>query len=125
MTISFDYDGTLDRREFQRIAVYLMELGHEVKVITARDSRKVAETMPVYEMCTWIGIPHENIRFTNGESKYKVIRKEKIHVDNDAIEVACINRMTECKGLYVHQWTLANDLQERILEILRGTKKPA
>lgn len=77
MKVSFDFDGTLEFQDVQNYAKELIDLGHEVWVVTTRwDENHKHKYFPnaslddLWEVVDRIGIPRHQVRFTCMEWKY-------------------------------------------------------
>ena len=80
--VSLDYDGTLSTEKGQQLALRLKGEGHKLYIVTARSK---TDALPVYTIADRIGIPRDNIYFTNGQSKWQklVDLGIKRHYDNN------------------------------------------
>ena len=114
MKASFDFDGTL---EMQSVCNYVKELigrNVEVFVTTSRfgDDEKYKKFFhttinvdiannDLYEITDDLGIPRENITFTNMEDKWQYLENKgfRFHVDDDWIENEMINERRVSKGI--------------------------
>ena len=132
MKVSFDYDGTLSRKDVQKLAKDLVNEGYEVWIVTSRFSDEAAknknwhwiegQNQKLFDVAEDCGIKKENIHFTCMESK-SIFLKDKgfiFHLDDDDIELMDIlesNRSTEVKCFPVNvehfEW------KETCKEILR------
>jgi hypothetical protein len=110
MKVSFDFDGTLSRKEVQKLAKDLVSEGHEVWIVTSRFSDEVVKTknlvgghnQKLFDVAEECGIKKENIHFTCMESKSLFLKGKGFifHLDDDAIELMDIlesNQSTEIK----------------------------
>lgn len=135
MKISFDFDGTLENKNVQSIAKFLLTQGHTICILTTR-YEDVREYMPcshiseklrkrahleLYEIARSIGITE--IHFTNFIWKTEVIDKFDIDIhldDNYEDEVLAINNNNKARAIYYStknlDWIeeLANELQKPI-----------
>ena len=112
--VSFDFDGTLSRKDVQKFAKELVEEGHEVWIVTSRFSNEaVAEkgwywireqNAKLFEVADECGINRENIHFTNQNPKV-IFLKDKdflFHLDDDIFELMDImDSKDKCKPLNV------------------------
>lgn len=89
MRISFDYDGTLNKKAYRDIAKIALKDGHEVYVVTARHDDNLDDVKKVAEA---IGIKLSNVYATNGRDKVDTIKKLRInlHYDNNPDQVKMI-----------------------------------
>ena len=97
MKVSFDFDGTLSRKDVQAFAKELVNEGHEVWIVTSRFSDEVAkkdnwhwilgQNQKLFDVAQECGIKKENIQFTCMKSKsYFLSGKGFIfHIDDDDI----------------------------------------
>lgn len=72
MILSFDYDSTLDRPDVQEYVQELIAQGHEIFVTTMRYNKMLQHLWKdkphnndLYEIVDMLGIPRDNIIFTN------------------------------------------------------------
>jgi hypothetical protein len=132
MKVSFDFDGTLSRKDVQKLAKDLVSEGYEVWIVTSRFSDEAAkdkkwhwiegQNQKLFDVAEDCGIKLENIHFTNMESKSLFLEGKGFifHLDDDDIELMDIlesNRSTEVKCFPVNvehfEW------KETCKEILR------
>jgi len=101
MKISLDYDGTLSTERGQQLAMRLKGQGNELYIVTARSKN---DALPVYTIARQVGIPRENIYFTNGQSKWRQLNQLGIkrHYDNNPNVVDDIRKNTA--GIQVEQF---------------------
>lgn len=105
MKISFDFDSTLSEEYIQELAKICIKGGANVYIITSRTLYPgVMEHKDLYKIAKTVGIPIENIHFTN--SNMKLDKCEElgidIHFDDMEDEIDNINRSSEiCKGILV------------------------
>lgn len=110
--ISFDFDGTLDRKHIQQYAKYLVKSGFEVWIVTSRfDKEHYIKQFQIqiendinndlFKAADELGIKRQNIHFTNMENKYLFfIDKDFIfHLDDDWTENKNILKYTKTKGI--------------------------
>ena len=112
--VSFDFDGTLEMKSVQEYAAELMWKQVEVFVTTSRfgDPEKYKKFFhtttsvdvtnnDLYEITDNLGIPCENITFTNMEDKWKYVEEKgfRFHLDDDWIENEMINERRATKGI--------------------------
>lgn len=103
LKISFDYDGCLAEDRQKKIAAKFIADGHDVYITTSRDekeSRFYANAI-VFKVAEQLGIPKENIRFTNGD-KYPFLHDFDLHFDDDQIEVELIEENTNCTCILIY-----------------------
>jgi len=90
-TVSFDYDGVLDKLEGRLEAKRYIDNGYNVYIIS---KRSIGERAPVDRVAKQLGIPEKNVIFTDGRPKSDYLRKYNIqkHIDNDPDVISEINR---------------------------------
>jgi hypothetical protein len=116
--VSFDYDDTLSRKDIQKYANSLIKAGHEVWITTSRYDaveKYATEGQPLwktlhlpeawnelFEVAEQLGIPKEQILFTNKQSKVDYIEKQGFlwHLDDDVKELFLINNKTTTVGIW-------------------------
>lgn len=103
MKASFDFDGTISRKDVQEYAKSLIESGHEVWIVTSRYSSEAGmekgwpwieqQNLAVFSVAEECGIPKERIVFTNGEAKIQFIKDKEFgfHLDDDVDELMKIS----------------------------------
>jgi hypothetical protein len=104
MKISVDFDCTLGETYIQQLVKLLILGGAEVWVLTSRTDDYIRYegkvigyqgfNMDLYRVCEKVGIPKENVLYTNGSYKYELFLEYKfdLHFDDDFKEVEMINR---------------------------------
>lgn len=129
--VSFDFDGTLSRKDVQEFAKQLVDEGHDVWIVTSRYSDQNAklkawwwiidQNKNLYDVAEECGIKKEHIHFTNGEDKI-VFLKEKnfvFHLDDDDVELMVILwSKDKCVPLNVGHF----EWKENCLEVLNKDK---
>jgi len=111
--ISFDFDGTLEFKEVQKVVKDLIKRGYTVCILTTRfsDPSKynfdvTKEHQELFDVAKDIGI--EEIHFTDMEYKWMSIDSYgiDIHLDDDyRDEVFMINELCKAKAvLYGYGW---------------------
>ena len=106
MKVSFDFDGCLTKKYIQEIAKQFIFCGNLVYITTTRRNNVEGfeiENSEVFEIAEKVGIPKENIRFTNYVDKIWFLEDFDLHFDDDEYEIDSINRSkdTNCKGILV------------------------
>jgi len=106
MKISFDFDGTLSKTWFQRLARSLVDAGVEVFIVTSRCNPKDENEKPLVNKDIWaigeyLRIPYENIFFTEGQYKATFLDRHEIdiHFDDNPDEIQVIQLLTSCKAV--------------------------
>ena len=128
--ISFDFDNTLDLRIVQDYAKILIKDGLEVWIITSRYNNEEAKIRfhtdnwneDLFKAAKELGIPNEQIIFTNMELKADVIEGMDLlwHLDDDSIELEFINDGTQCIGV---ERGRKNDWRKECETIIKNNKK--
>lgn len=102
MRVSFDFDGTLARKDVQKYAKELVNRGFDVHIVTSRHSDEAAkesgwkwilgQNKSLFDVAEECGIKEENITFTNGRDKIEYLKGKnfKFHLDDDEIELMLI-----------------------------------
>jgi len=97
--ISFDFDGTLARKDIHAFAKEIAQAGHEVWIVTSRfsDEEGIAKNWnwipgqneKVFAAAKDIGIPESRIVFTNMTPKIEFLQGKgfDLHLDDDDIEL--------------------------------------
>ena len=101
MNISFDIDGVLDTPQGMALARRKITEGHRVYIITGRNEERMSEE--VYAIARELGIPRLRVYFTNGEDKWRTIRRLgiELHYDNNQEQIDKINDETDADGSLV------------------------
>ena len=96
--VSFDFDDTLSTARGQEIAKRVIAEGKQIYIITRRQHTASAE---VYKVADELGIPHSKVYFTDGEYKWKTIKRLGIgtHYDNNSKEIDLIKSNTDTKAI--------------------------
>lgn len=103
LRISFDFDCTLGEEIIQRKAsVFINSLNCDVFIITARCEGK-PHNKDLYQVASRLGIPDENIYFTEGAWKWRRIKELEIdiHLDDVPEECELISTNTNCTPLLI------------------------
>jgi hypothetical protein len=84
--ISIDFDDTLSTDRGKRLAEKLINEGNVLHIITRRNKSGSEE---VYDVAEELGIPREDVHFTEGKLKWEMIKKLGIqqHIDNNQNEI--------------------------------------
>jgi len=131
MKVSFDFDGTLSRKDVQEFAKELVNEGHEVWIVTSRFDDESAmkknwhwikgQNQKLFDVAEDCGIKKENIHFTCMESKSIFIKNKGFvfHLDDDDFELMDIfESKDKCRAIHVHhfEWkeTCENILQKNL-----------
>ena len=97
--ISFDFDGTIARKDIQRFAKELINEGYDVWIVTSRFSTESALTkgwnwvekqnQGLYDVAEKVGIPREKIIFTEHVDKIVYLEGKEFlfHIDDDPDEL--------------------------------------
>jgi hypothetical protein len=118
--ISLDYDGTLSKLEGRLLAKRLVEQGNDVYVVTARQD---SNSFDVYRTAKEVGIPRNNVYFTNGRPKSPKLKSLGIkkHYDNnpDVIKEIRDNAI----GVEAIKFDYENNLPSYVDEVPTGKTK--
>jgi len=102
MKVSFDFDGTLSRKDVQSFAKKLVDIGLEVWIVTSRCATEPAlekgwywierQNQELYDVAESCGIKRENIQFTEHVDKIVFLKDKKFvfHLDDDMDELIYI-----------------------------------
>lgn len=120
MKVSFDYDSTLSDDFVQLYAEELIKRGLEVWIVTSRNGDAKApkgHNNDLYHVADKVGIPRENIHFTNGKAKYKYLKKYDFiwHLDDDQYEIDTIQEHTTIQAINVIRSSSWMGICERLL----------
>lgn len=135
--VSFDFDDTLSKLHIQEYAKQLVDRGESVFVITTRydylhchlydnDVRSMVENDLYLNLDLWlivdkIGIPRENVFFTNMKNKADFIKDTKLiwHLDNNVYELYEMKKL-KCKTFGVS--THSSNWKHKCERILKNSK---
>jgi hypothetical protein len=124
MKVSFDFDSTLSRKDVQRFAKELVAEGHEVWIVTSRQSnedaaladlwvkdRVIRSNKKLFRIADNVGIKREHIIFCNFAVKLASIIDQgfAFHLDDDPDELVEILFSTDpCKAINVEhsEWEI-------------------
>lgn len=100
--VSFDFDGVLDTKQGVSLLRRKITEGYPVYIITARREG----SQEVLDFARENGVDRDKVYFTNGEDKWKTIKRLGIskHYDNNAEQVDKINKFTDCEAVLV-EWS--------------------
>ena len=89
MDVSIDFDDTLSTQKGQELASKMIDEGDNLHIITRRQEEDSEE---VYKIADELGIPRDQIHFTNGKLKWEMIKRLGIkkHIDNNPDELKAI-----------------------------------
>lgn len=104
MNVSFDFDGTLSKKEVRAFARYCIDKGLSVWIVTSRGNEGLSPSynQQLFEIARLLRIPFSQIIFTNGGPKKDYFRQFPdyiFHLDDDWIELEEINKHTEVKAI--------------------------
>lgn len=102
MKVSFDFDGTLEHKYVQEIALRNLKVGDEVYIVTSRCKDNYNEDL--FKIAEQLGIKKDNIYFTNGQYKADALRGlgVELHYDDMYDEVNEINvSVNNCMAVLV------------------------
>ena len=96
--VSIDFDDTLSTEKGQRMASDILDQGGDLHIVTRRSSD---ESDDVYKIAEELGIPKNKIHFTDGEMKWKTLKKLGVikHIDNNPEEIKLIEENTEIEPI--------------------------
>lgn len=127
MKISFDFDGTLSRKDVQDFARQLISDGHDVWIVTSRCATEPAlakgwywierQNQELYDVAESVGIPKDKIVFTEYVDKIEFLIDKGFlfHLDDDEHELMCIFQSGDpCRPLHVDHFSW----KENCLELL-------
>jgi HK97 family phage prohead protease len=100
--VSFDFDGTISKEQWQQKAMQLKDQGKTLYIVTRRQE---SDSEPVYAVADKIGIPHSRVYFTNGKLKWETIKRLGIgtHYDNNEDEIKAIRENTDATAKLVSE----------------------
>lgn len=114
MKVSFDFDGTLSRKDVQKFAKSLANTGYDVWIVTSRFDDESAmkknwhwikgQNQNLFSVAEECGIKLNNIHFTCMESKSHFLKDKGFifHIDDDVDELMDIlNSKDSCKTVNV------------------------
>lgn len=114
--VSIDFDGTLSKKEVQDYVLSLKKRGYELFIVTARYNellKHLYTTKPcnkiVFETAKKLGIPIENIIFTNMHSKCNVLLNSNVlfHLDDDILTIEELNKSgIKCIDVTKKNWKI-------------------
>jgi len=92
--VSFDFDGVLSTNQGQDLARLELKRGNTVFIVTKRSPFK--QSKEVFQVADMLGIPRENIHFTNGTWKWKKLNDLQVdkHYDDQDEEITRIQKHT-------------------------------
>ena len=139
MKVSFDFDGTLSRKNVQRFAKELVAAGHEVWIVTSRVSDEMANNYPtefknrvlkenrkLFRVADNVGIKRNHIIFTGFVNKIEFIKGKDFifHLDDDLDELMEIfSSKDPCKPINVEHSEWEMDCRE-LIEIEKYLENP-
>lgn len=123
--VSFDFDGTLSRKDVQRFAKELVFLGEDVWLVTSRIATEPAlkkgwhwiekQNEELYLVAEECGIPKEKIVFTEHVDKIVFLHGKGFlfHLDDDEYELMAIfNSDDKCTPINVDYFDWENSCRE-------------
>lgn len=113
MTVTIDFDGTLEKKNVQKYVKELMQRGIDVWILTARFDElhqhkylSNPRNSDLWEVIDRLNIPRYKVIFRNMQSKADYLEGTNVlfHLDDDMIELEDIRSNTACftKGIYVY-----------------------
>ena len=125
MKVSFDFDGTLDRKDVQDYAITLVNEGHEVWIVTSRVNTENAlvkgwhwverQNQELYDVAAKCGIKKENIVFTEHTDKIVYLEGKGFlfHLDDDVDELMeIVKSKDKCSPLNVNHFSWRENCEE-------------
>ncbi len=125
--VSFDFDGTLARKDVQDFAKELVNAGHDVWIVTSRVATEPAlkkgwhwierQNQELYDVAESCGIPREKIVFTEHVDKIKYLEGKNFlfHLDDDEVELILIMESGDsCQPLNVNHFSWKENCLELI-----------
>ena len=103
--VSFDFDGTLTRKNIKEYARSLIARGFEVWIVTSRMGFGKEPTPTwnddLFNVAAEIGILTEHIHFCCMDNKANFLNDKGFifHIDDDCIELEFITKKSGCKGV--------------------------
>jgi len=126
--VSFDFDGTLARKDVQDFAKELVNAGHDVWIVTSRVATEPAlkkgwywierQNQELYDVAESCGIPRDKIVFTEHVDKIKYLEGKNFlfHLDDDEVELILIMESGDsCQPLNVNH----SSWRENCLELIK------
>jgi hypothetical protein len=108
MKVSFDWDSTLAEPRIQKLAKKFIDAGHEVYITTSRTGTPLPhanwDNKIIFTIAERLGIPKENIRFTNYVDKWEFLQGFDIHFDDDPYEIQLIEENIDCVGVIINDF---------------------
>lgn len=117
MKVSFDFDGTLSRKDVQDFAKSLVDRGYDVWIVTSRIATEPAlkkgwhwierQNQELYDVAENVGIKRENIVFTEFVDKVEFLKGKGFvfHIDDDTDELmAILSSKDSCKTVNVEHF---------------------
>lgn len=133
MKISFDFDGTLSRKDVQEFAKRLIDLGHDIWITTSRTSTESAiskgwhwvekQNQELYDVAESVGIPTQNIVFTELVKKIEFLKGKNfiLHIDDDVDELmAIVESRDACKPINVDHFEWKERCEKTLQNYLRN-----
>lgn len=127
MKVSFDFDGTLSRKDVQEFTKELVDKGFEVWVVTSRFSTETSlakgwywiekQNQQLYNVAEECGIKKENIKFTEHVDKIEYLKDKgfAFHLDDDEWELLEIMKSKDnCQPVNVNHF----EWKQSCLEVL-------
>ena len=129
--ISFDFDGTLARKDIHAFAKEMAVAGHEVWIVTSRFADEEAmsknwhwipgQNEKVFAAAEDIGIPRERIVFTNMSPKIDFLKGKEfsLHLDDDVDELmGILSSKDPCKPINANHSDWEHFCREEIQKTL-------
>jgi len=134
--VTFDFDGTLTKKNVQKYATKLINNGIDVWVITSRYCELTKHLYPnnptlddLWNVIDTLKIPRYKVIFTRMLPKADILENTKVmwHLDDDSFEIDEINERCKTIGINValnSKWkTKCNQILNELNPIIENNKK--
>lgn len=107
-TVSFDFDGTLQKKDVQD---YAMSIKDHCNLIIVTHRMPFLSYRDIYQVAEKIGIPKGNINFVHKSGKVKFFQKHPVslHLDNNHFVVLEIRKKAQVNALDVNNTNWKRD----------------
>ena len=111
MIVTFDFDGTLTRKDVQEYFLELIERGVDVWILTSRYDDLHKHRYPknptnedLWQVVSDLNFPRHKVRFTNMELKADYLEPTDViwHLDDDIVELKAIQKECSTKAISVN-----------------------
>jgi len=113
-TVSFDFDGTLQRQDVQDYAMSIKDC-HKLIIVTHR--MPFLSYRDIFQVAAKIGIPKESIYFVHKSGKVKFFQKHPValHLDNNYFIVLEIRKKAQVMALDVSSFNWRSEANKILL----------